>query len=81
MSVNGDTAKKAKQAKNGAWGLESVDSHTITYVHIIVCISVFEFYVLSMLTTAADIHYDQSRTTMDTDDWRDGFARSLLAYY
>ncbi|KAI9570026.1 hypothetical protein HD554DRAFT_2037703 [Boletus coccyginus] len=30
-SVNGDTSKKAKQAKNEAWGLESVDSHIITY--------------------------------------------------
>ncbi|KAI9570726.1 hypothetical protein HD554DRAFT_2037207 [Boletus coccyginus] len=30
-TVNGDTFKKAKQAKNGAWSLELVDSHIIAY--------------------------------------------------
>ena len=49
--VHGNTTRKVKPAKNSAWSLQSVDKHIIAYVHIIICIYVSAFMMLTTSQT------------------------------
>ncbi|KAG9309047.1 hypothetical protein JVU11DRAFT_11061 [Chiua virens] len=79
--VNGDTTKKAKQAKNEAWALESVDSHIIAYAHIITYITISHAQQWTRTIGEMDLQDTYWRIIEVLDDKSDLWVRETLEWW